>query len=989
MIVNPATGFTREATTNEAGGYTFPSLAPGSYTLTVRRDGFAPVEIKDVVLNVNDQRSFQIQLRVGQISGDTVDVNSGNASLVNESPAVGTVVDRQFVSNLPLNGRSFQSLITLTPGVVSTRAGSANTGQFSVNGQRNNANYFTVDGVSANVGVAQFDVIGIQAGGSVPALSSTGGTNNLVSVDALEEFKIQTSSYAPEFGRTPGGQVSLVTRSGTNRFHGSVFEYLRNEKLDANDWFSNSAGLPRARLRQNDFGGTAGGPLYLPRFGEGGPSFKSERDRAFFFFSYEGLRLRQPQTAIINVPALRVRQSAPEALRPLLAAFVLPTGPEVGATGRAPFAGNYSNPSKLDATSLRLDFIPSHKHVVFGRFNYAPSSTASRVRSSPSWARATDFGTTTFTAGLTSSFTANHGNELRANYSRTESNSNNFVDNFGGAVPFDPAAYLPASARGTRSFFAVSTYAGEVDLGVGARNVQRQLNLVDNLSLVRGAHQTRFGADYRRLTPSYQSREYLQFLLFGSPDAVLTGTVSFAQLLGIRGTRPVFDNLSLYAQDTWKATKRMTLTYGTRWELNPPPHEATGLQPFVVRGFENPATAQLAPLGTPLWETTYGNFAPRLGGAYTLSNAPGRETVVRAGFGLFYDLGSSQGADAFTGGRFATTLKTLSGVPFPLTDEQATLGPFPQDATHTQINIFNPHLKLPYTLQWNLTVERSLGAAQTASAAYVGARGRRLINRQFVSAPNPSLFSLNYLDNAASSQYDSMQLQFRRRLARGVQALASYTWSHSTDDVSDEFTNLIRLRGDSDFDVRHNFSAAATLNLPGLNRARTLSPLTRGWAVDLIAHAQSAAPVTVLTSRFVQEGARLVNVRPNVVAGVPLYLDDPNAPGGRRINPAAFIAPPAGTQGDSGRNTVRGFPLRQIDLALDRRFALGEGPYLQLRGEAFNIFNHPNFGAPVVSLSDTSFGRSTVMLGRDLAGLSPVFQIGGPRSIQLSVRLGF
>jgi hypothetical protein len=194
---------------------------------------------------------------------------------------VGTVVDRNFVENLPLNGRSFQSLFELTPGVVMTRATFNEQGQFSVNGQRANANYFMVDGVSANIGVSAGAAPGQSAAGSLPALTALGTTNNLVSVDALEEFRILTSSYAPEFGRTPGAQISITTRSGSNKFSGTIFNYFRNDALDANDWFANNRGLKRAAIRQNDFGGVLGGPI--------------ARDHAFFFFSYEGLRLRQPQ----------------------------------------------------------------------------------------------------------------------------------------------------------------------------------------------------------------------------------------------------------------------------------------------------------------------------------------------------------------------------------------------------------------------------------------------------------------------------------------------------------------------------------------------------------------------------------------------------------------------------------------------------------------------------------------------------------------------
>ena len=250
----------------------------------------------------------------------------GGAPLIDTQDAtVSTVVDRQFAENLPLNGRSFQSLIQLTPGVVLTPSNSYDDGQFSVNGQRGTSNYWTVDGVSANfgVGVSSVGTAGNSLGGSIGSFSVQGGTNSLVSVDAMQEFRIQTSTYAPEFGRTPGAQISIVTRSGTNQFHGTAFDYFRNTVLDANDWFADKAGLAKAQEQQNDFGGTFSGPIV--------------NGKTFFFFSYEGLRLKLPQTALTTVPDLAARQAAIPALQPYLNAFPLPNGTDNPATGIAQF----------------------------------------------------------------------------------------------------------------------------------------------------------------------------------------------------------------------------------------------------------------------------------------------------------------------------------------------------------------------------------------------------------------------------------------------------------------------------------------------------------------------------------------------------------------------------------------------------------------------------------------------------------------------------
>src|SRR5262249_15077822 len=278
--------------------------------------------------------------------------------LVNmQSGTVSTIVDRTFVENLPLNGRSFQSLITMTPGVVLTPATSTSPGRFSVNGQRSDANYFMVDGVSANVGVQLGTALGVPGAGATPGLSAQGGTNSLVSVEALQEFKIQSSAYAPEFGRTPGGQISIVTRSGTNQFHGSLFEYFRNDALDSTDYFVERQGLSKPREHQNDFGAVFGGPL--------------QRDRTFLFVSYERLRLDQPRRAVTEVPSLASRAAASDALKPIFAALPLPNG-SATANGFAQFSASYTDPSTLNATSIRVDHTFGPALSVFGRYNYAP-----------------------------------------------------------------------------------------------------------------------------------------------------------------------------------------------------------------------------------------------------------------------------------------------------------------------------------------------------------------------------------------------------------------------------------------------------------------------------------------------------------------------------------------------------------------------------------------------------------------------------------------
>src|SRR5580693_459028 len=388
--VSSGTSFRYEAVTNASGEYYLTNLPPGTYRIEIEKIGFKKLIKPDVTLHVQDAVELNFELTLGSTS-ETITVEAG-APLVNtESGTVSTVIDRTLVDNLPLNGRSFQTLIMLAPGVVVTATAYDDQGQFSVNGQRADANYFTIDGVSANFGVTGYLPLVQAAGGALPALSALGGTNSLVSVDAMQEFRIQTSSFAPEFGRTPGGQISIVTRSGANRFHGTLFDYFRNSLLDSNDWFANYNHLPKPQDNQNDFGGVIGGPVV--------------KDKTFFFFSYEGLRLRQPSTQETVVPDSASRQQAPTGVQPYLNAYPIANGVEVGA-GLAQFNAGYSNPSTLNAFSIRLDQVLNSKSTLFGRYDYSPSSTDQRgtnlgAGSVLSTTQLTSSSVQTFTVGLT------------------------------------------------------------------------------------------------------------------------------------------------------------------------------------------------------------------------------------------------------------------------------------------------------------------------------------------------------------------------------------------------------------------------------------------------------------------------------------------------------------------------------------------------------------------------------------------------------------
>ncbi len=1004
---NVATTLRRQTVTNSEGYFTLPLLPPGGYTLRAEHDGFAPLQVENIVLNVGDQKALQIQLKAGDVKAEVQVIN--DVPLINESPAVGTVIDRQFVANLPLNGRSFQSLINLTPGVVLTPATSTEQGQFSVNGQRANSNYFTVDGVSANIGMNSLQP-GQSAAGEQPGFGATGGTNSLVSVDALQEFKIQTSTFAPEFGRTPGAQVQILTRSGANALHGTLFEYFRNDALDANDWFANSRGLKKTAERQNDFGGTFSGPILLPRFGEGGNQpWYNGKDHTFFFFSYEGLRLRVPRTQIDTVPTVSFRQGAAPNIRPLFNAYPLPNGRDFG-NGLAEFTGNFSEPSTLNATSIRIDHAVSKKLSLFGRYNYSPSENLQRgnVGTTASNLFQSANKIQTLTIGATQLITATISNDLRINFSKSSGTGFYSLDSLAGAIPPSDSVLFPSFTSSKSSKLNFFPPSGMRAIQAGKQNISdlKQINLVDGLGMTRATHQLKFGIDYRRIAFPHGALESAQNLgLATTLNQLQSGVVPGVLVFTVDEVDLVFYNYSAYAQDTWRASRRLTLTYGLRWDVNPPPKTLNGRPLFGVQGLDNPATIALAPLGTPPYKTTYDNFAPRIGVAYQLSQRKGREMVVRGGFGIFYDLGTGPVADAMGNFPYARS-KLVRNAPFPLlSGPDAAPPPFSLTPVRATFRVTDPNLKLPRVFQWNGAVERSLGSNQVVTASYVGAVGRRLLRFENFFFPNPGFVFVLLLRNSAVSDYHAFEFQFDRRLSRGLQALASYTWSHSIDTASNDsnFQNgpvgLVdprRDRGSSDFDVRHSLSGALTYRIPSPWSAGLGKAVFGSWSLDSIVYVRSATPVDLIGS-FNSTGF-FATFRPDLIPGIPLYVNDPAVPGGRRFNAAAFRAT-RGRQGTLGRNVLRGFSVFQTDLALRRQFNLTERVNLQFRAEFFNIFNHPNFGNPSGFqgnfLSSPLFGQSTSMLNRSLGsggangGFNPLYQIGGPRSIQFAVKLNF
>jgi Carboxypeptidase regulatory-like domain/TonB dependent receptor-like, beta-barrel len=995
LLRNSDTSQEQQSKSGPSGSAIFPFLKPGHYQLTVSKEAFADVVVNKIVLNVGDERHLQLSLKVGS-AAQTVTVDGSGLTLNTADASVGTVIDRKFVESMPLNGRSFQDLISITPGVTtqSPQSGSGQgsigaTGDFSVNGQRTESNNYNVDGVSANTGAGNgYGVTGAATGGAVASSTALGTTQSLVSVDALQEFRVLSSTYSAEYGRSPGGQFNLLTRSGTDHFHGSAFDYLRNNFFDANDWFNDHYGAKISALRQNDFGGTLGGPMALPGSGDMLP-------RSFFFVSYEGLRLTQPQAASAElVPDQFLRDQAPSAIQRILNAFPKPTqgGIDYGDASNpslAQFLESYSVPSQIHSTSLRLDHRFGDNWTAFARAAYTPTSADSRSLSSVSQLA---FATQTYTLGVTGQLSPRLTNDFRLGYARSDSKVLQSLDSFGGATPINLAAAVGAGAATAQPVILLDfTGAGFTQLQSGPQgNGLRQWNAIETLSYIAGRHAFKFGMDYRQFASPISPASPQVYALFFSASDALNNAVTETDVLTQTNATPVFRDVAAFAQDEWHMRPTLTLSLGLRWEVNPPPTGANGKDAYTISGtLSEPSSLGIAPRGTPLWKTPWYNFAPRLGVAWQARSRPGWETILRAGGGVFFDTDNQVAADGFIGAGFGATQSYFS-VPLPLTPEQTNI-PIGISPPYSTVYAFPTHLQLPYTFEWNASVEQALAKSQSFTISYVGSNGRRQLREQelSLSSLNPDFSYVLYFEGGLSSSYNSLQAKFQRSLSHGLQALASYTWSHAIDFGS-TYSVLYVLRGNADFDVHNTFSGALSWDAPQTRQGALRRFLLNRWGLDGRFIARSGFPVGIRGNLETDPATgALYYTGADIVPGQRFYLEGSQYPGGRAINPAAFSAPSGAGFGNAPRNFLRGFGESQLNLAVRREFQPQDRFRVQFRAEAFNLLNHPNFGFVDPRLTDATFGQATQMLNQSLGTLAAQYQQGGPRSLQFALKLLF
>ncbi|HYO82960.1 MAG TPA: TonB-dependent receptor, partial [Bryobacteraceae bacterium] len=693
------------------------------------------------------------------------------------------------------------------------------------------------------------------------------------------------------------------------------------------------------------------------------------RNRSFFHFSTEHIRLRQPVTFLSVVPSLGARSTASVPTRAIVNAFPLPNGAELSPVA-AFHTGQAVTPSAVDSSALRLDHTMGTAGTVFVRYNRAPSSTESGYYSRNS-AR---FASHSFTAGGATTVGPRVTLDARLGFFRNQVSS----EWLPGSADFDLRRLPPPSGAGQALYGIGIRGVGQLVTGDAGRSAQTQWNMAATTSITHGRHDLRFGVDYLRLSPSRAAPITSVTSLFDSLDRLVFGAIPSYSFAQTGGGSSLIETVSLFAQDTWHITPRLNVTWGLRQEVTPPPSyrgPAGAGGEFVLS--PNPVnspvgvTATPAFYETPQWKTRAGQIAPRAGLAWRL----GESWVLRAGAGLFYDLGFSSAVDLVNGAPYNRFRSMFAGI--------ASVNTFEDSVQYG----FAANLRLPRTAHWNVTVERMLGRDAAISAGYVAALGDGLLRREGYTDLRSGRPRLVLATNGGESSYHSLQFNYRSRDVRGLLGTIAYTWSHAIDNGSwDSASYLVFMgssdRGSSNFDVRHNFQAALAYDL-GRSGVRA----ARGWTLSGALRLRTGFPIDVITTDHPFGLGFDNDLRPDLVPGVPVWVDG-------RLNPAAFTRP-AGFQGTLGRNAITGRSLTQLDLAVTRSFVITERLRLSLRAEAYNVPNHAQLADPVRVLASPMFGFSpsttSLMLGtgRPNGGLSPAFQSGGPRTMQLGLTLRF
>jgi hypothetical protein len=997
-VVNERTASVRIAVSNERGYFVIPGLRPSTYTIRASATGFAVAEMKGISLLTSDSITVNLELKPAEISESITVLGTNETTLDTASARIGANVNEREVEGLPLNGRQLSQLYLQAPGSVNTGSGTFFDMRFS--GRSNEENAIRYDGIEGGA------IIDANPGNLNGELTSPFRLQ--ASLENVQEFRVDSSQYPAEYGTGSGAQVSVVTKSGSNQFHGSAFEYLRNDALDARNFFDKAGKSP---LRLNQFGASAGGPL--------------KEDKAFFFGSYEGYRLRSGINNIEAVPSLATKALAVPAIQPLIDAFRGPGSFVLPGASTDPNFDILQLPTNVavneNAASLRLDYRLDDRYSMYVRYmrdqgeTTIPEGVTGRVthyRTVPQNAVFALQGSLTptvlneFKFGYNGALTRAAGTAPVVNgidLSKIAINlsgnvANNGIPGQGGTTGVATAGGL---IRGSSAFN-----------GSGFPYTPYSLSIIDSLSWVKGNHNIKFGGEVRML------RLYLNIFggttySFDNLSAFLANNASKIQYGGDLSDPSPFNNGATgnrlakteffmgYAQDEWKLRPDLTLNYGLRYEYYKPLREENNLDVQF-----NADTGVMPAPDHPFMTALRANFGPRIGLAWSPNYNRkgffgGEKTVMRVGFGIYYGPGQIEDQiQPIQNDRINVTTKGSYPIDIPALRDNFINNP---SNRQYQPRSYSPDYKIPERIyQYSFSIQQQLPLNLNMTVAYVGSQGRNLflrsitnkitqvrpdgtIIREFdIVQPDGTVLrpyaEIDYKTSGGWDSYDSMQVSFGRRFKQGLTMNSQYTWSRSYGnssgsndaDTSSDPYNFDFEDGYNKFDVRQSFNLSALYSLPFLrNGSGITNKLLGDWEVGTIFNARTGLPVNVLIGRndivyvdanglYYNSGGAgrtaVINTpgggssrgirRPDVVPGVNPYLNADRS----LLNPAAFAVPQPGAFGNLMRNALRGPSFRQLDFIVNKRFRISESSNVQFRAEFFNIFNLTNFGNPPATL---------------------------------------
>jgi Carboxypeptidase regulatory-like domain len=955
----PDTGLRRETLSSGTGTYDIPELPVGTYAVTFNGKGFVPLIFTQVVQTVGQTRTLDATLRVSGAK-ERVQVSASSEDTDKTSDALGVSISKVQAEELPLNGRNWANLTAFQPSAIDT--GGSNQRSIRFAGRGRDDDNFTYDGIDATniINQAQQPYVRL----AIP-------------LDTIDEFRVNSVLSTAEAGATGGPQLAVTSSSGTNQFHGSAFEYFRNNVFDALQPVPLTT-TPQPPFHLNQFGGSIGGPIV--------------HDKTFFFLAYEGYRQNWgfPLLGYVPSAAFRAQVAADSPiLIPILNAY-----PQGQIPTDDPRINEFTSQGRQNvfenSAMVRLDERLSAATTAFFRFNFDRAVNAQPLATSGFYLLDLQQLTSAPVNGeieLTHIFSPSLVNEFKFGFNRSTANTYDINQT---GVPY---------VISVSGFTSLNN--NKVSIGVG-----NSFSYIDNVTWIKGRHTLKAGVEIRRIQLNQGNTE-AGTITYASLSAFDQNQVSTATLNGALPTNGLRKYQYYgYLQDEFKLRPNLTLNLGARYSFFNLFHEVQHrANPF---DFATCGPQGFCGAGASFGQPNYGDIDPRI--AFAWSPGGSGQTVIRAGFGMYHEDGQLDDQDLPISNEvyaYSLSNKTIPNLNYPVT-------PFLVDTT----GIISPRdddrrRKDTYVTQWGVSVVQALPADFVSTISYVGTQGTYLLTLSEVNVvdpltgvrPYPNFGQISWRGNKDSSSYQGLSVSLKRSFYRGFLLSANYMWSHEIDDGSDgsgDGDSLVPQnvacpqceRASGFWDARHVLNANGIYQLPFgsgkpfLNQPGIVNAIVGNWQFNSTAVVRTGFPVNVLVNRSASQtpDGNTNSQRPDIVPGVSL-----TPPGGKStaqwINPAAFVTPASGTWGNSPRNVARGPGAWQMDMGLGKQIPLSEQARLQFRTEVFNVFNHPQYGLPNATILVNGFGSITSTVNTTTP-VSPVGE-GTPREFQFALRFTF